>query len=155
MSSQFYVFRKLLGIGKQQECWICSNDQTFIIFRKLNVLNFWIGFIDENSNSVVRSTHFSNIKKLEIKWRLREFFGRKSTFFVFSTFLGFRSTFDHNLTIKMIARQRRIFWYVSRKKCGFSTKKFSKSPLLIQKCIFYLNWAILVAVIVVWNFKKS
>ena len=67
----------------------------------------------------------------------------------------FRSIFDHNLTIKMIARQRRIFWYVSRKKCGFSTKKFSKSPLLIQKCIFYLNWAILVAVIVVWNFKKS
>ena len=41
--------------------------------------------------------------------------------------------------LKMIARKRRIFWYITRKKCWFSTKKFSKSPiwLIIRLNIYY------------------
>ena len=40
------------------------------------------------------------------------------------------STYDKKLGMKMIARTRQIFWNTNWKKCWFSTKKFSKSPLV-------------------------
>ena len=39
----------------------------------------------------------------------------------------------------MIARKRRIFWYITRKKCWFSTKKFSKSPFRTNSDSFFLR----------------
>ena len=76
--------------------------------------------ISINYNSIVTSSMTSSL------WVIR---------YVFSTFLSFRSIFDHNLTIKMIARKRRIFWYISRKKCGFSTKnsRSRQSEIQLQK----------------------
>ena len=86
---------------------------------------------------LTQNSHFRH-KRIVIFWN----FWR-----VFSTFLSFRPTFDHNLTIKMIARKWRIFWYVTRKKCGFSTKKFSKSPFwrvdtpaTNLKFVFGISW---------------
>ena len=47
---------------------------------------------------------------------------------VFSTFLRSRSTFDYDLTIKMIAEKQKIYWYINRKKWIFD-QKIIESPL--------------------------
>ena len=60
----------------------------------------------------------------------------------FSTFLRSRSTFDHDLTIKMIAGKQKIYWYINRKKWIFDQKMIEVAicDQLFNSFLFRNQW---------------